>query len=104
MQMDLYVTREVGRSAEAVFDYLSDASNNPDWQEGMRRCDWTTPPPVTIGSAAGFLPGSIGGTRFEVTDYQPGRRMTVSTIESTFPITVEPSMHPLGEERCRWRL
>lgn len=100
------VTSEVAidRPADEVFTFLADAENNPTWQQGMQRCKWTTTPPIREGSIyeqeARMLGKTITST-FEVTDLQPGRRITVRTIESTFPIEVTRSVEPTSETTCR---
>lgn len=102
--MDLYATREIGRPAREVFEFVSDSSNNPRWQKGQRSCVWTTPPPHGLGSVyeqeARFL-GRTVSTRFKVVDYDPGRSITIESIESSFPIRVRRSVEPLGPERSR---
>ena len=69
----------------------------------MERCAWVTDPPLREGSIyeqeARFLGKPITST-FEVVDLQPGRSMTIRTIESTFPIEVTRSVEPRGEGRC----
>lgn len=46
------VTSEVtiDRPADEVFAFLADAENNPKWQQGMERCQWTSTPPIREGS------------------------------------------------------
>ena len=102
--MDLYATREIRRPAKAVFDFVSDSSNNPTWQKGQRSCVWTTPAPHCLGSIyeqeARFL-GRTVSTRFKVVEYDPGRSITIESIESSFPIRVRRSVEPLGPDRSR---
>ena len=102
--MELFATREISRPAGEVFDFLADASNNPRWQKGMRSCRWVSPPPIAIGSVyeqeASFLGRAIR-SRFEVVDLEPGRTITMKTVESTFPITVTRSVQYLGSDECR---
>lgn len=38
---------------------------------------------------------------FEVTEYQPGRAVTIHSEEGTFPITVRRSVSPTGPGACR---
>ncbi len=102
--MELFASREIARPAEEVFSFVADAANNPRWQKGMRRCEWTSPPPIAVGSVYEQEASLLGRrivSRFEVTDYEPGRSITITTIESTFPITVRRSVEPLGPGRCR---
>lgn len=101
----LEVTSDVAiaRPAEEVFAFLADAENNPRWQRGMRSCRWTSDGPIDVGSTyeqrAAFLGRPIDST-FEVTAFAPGRSITITTIESTFPITVTRSVEPRGERAC----
>jgi uncharacterized membrane protein len=99
------VTSEVmiHRPADEVFTFLADAENNPTWQRGMQRCQWTSTPPIREGSTyeqeARMLGKPVTST-FEVVDLEPGRRITIRTIESSFPIEVTRSVEPVGEDRC----
>ena len=95
---------EVHRPAAEVFGFVADAENNPRWQQGMRSCRWTTPPPIGVGSVyeqhASFLGREITST-FEVVRFEPHRLITIRTIASTFPIEVTRSVTALDAERCR---
>lgn len=99
------VTTEVtiDRPADEVFAFLADAANNPTWQQGMQRCTWTTPPPIREGSVyeqEATMMGKAITSTFEVIDFEPGRRITIRTIESTFPIEVTRAVQPTGEGTC----
>jgi hypothetical protein len=102
--MRLHARREIGRAAAEVAGFFFDASNNPRWQTGMKRCKWETPPPIGVGSRyvqeASFLGRRIV-SRFRVTEYTPRRSITIQTTESTFPITVTRTVEPIGDSRCR---
>jgi uncharacterized membrane protein len=102
--MNLFATREIERSADEVFAFFSDASNNPQWQTGQRSCVWTTPPPIGVGSTydqeARFL-GRTVLSRFEVVEHDPGRVITIRSIQGSFPIEVRRSVEPLDPARCR---
>lgn len=102
--MKLQARRQIDRPGEEVFAFVSDASNNPRWQKGQRSCVWTSPPPTGVGSTyeqeARFL-GRTVTSRFEVTEYEPGRSITIRSTEGSFPITVRRSVEPLGDGRSR---
>lgn len=102
--MRLGAQRDIDRPANEVFAFVSDASNNPRWQTGQRSCVWTSPPPVGVGSTyeqeARFL-GRTVTSRFEVTEYEPGRSITIRSTEGSFPITVRRTVEPLGDTRSR---
>lgn len=97
-------TRIVSRPAGEVFEFFSDAANNPKWQKGMVSCDWTSPPPIGVGSTyrqrARFMGRDIVSV-FAVTAYEPGRTIEINTIESTFPIRVVRTVDPIDEGTCR---
>lgn len=102
--MEVASNLEIDRPADEVFAYIVDAENNPTWQRGMRSCRWVTEPPIEKGSVyeqeAVFLGKTITST-FVVVDLQPGRSITIQTVESTFPIRVTRSVEPMDDGRSR---
>lgn len=102
--MELAATRVIERPAAEVFDFFADAANNPDWQKGMVSCEWTSPSPITVGSMyrqeARFM-GRPVRTTFEVTQFEPGRSITIESRESTFPISVTRRVEHVAEGRCQ---
>jgi uncharacterized membrane protein len=102
--MEMRPTRTINRPADEVFEFLADAANNPLWQNGMRSCTWTSDPPIGVGSTyeqhARFMGGNVRST-FVVTVYEPGRRIAIESVESTFPIEVDRAVVPAGTDSCR---
>jgi uncharacterized membrane protein len=102
--MKMTASREIARPADEVFEFFSDASNNPKWQKGMVSCEWTSEPPIGEGSTfeqhARFMGRSIRST-FVVTAFDPGQRIVIETVESTFPIRVERRVEPAETDACR---
>lgn len=102
--MELSATRDIARSADLVFDFFADASNNPRWQRGMDSCVWTSEPPIGVGSTyeqrARFM-GRTVVTSFIVTAFEPGRHIALKSLVSTFPIQVERTVQPSGPDSCR---
>lgn len=78
-----------------VFDYVSDMSNNPHWQSGMKSCVWTSEPPLRIGSTfeqhAEFL-GRDMFSSFEVTAFEPNALIRASSTSGPMPIEVSRSV------------
>lgn len=96
---------DLGRPAAEVFAYLDEVENNTAWLRGMRSCTWTTPPPRGVGSrydqVAAFMGKEIR-TSFEVTAHEPGRVVTITSLEgSSFPLTVTRLVEPTGPGSCR---
>jgi hypothetical protein len=90
--------------AADAFAVVSDFSRNPEWQQGMVACRWTSEGGLALGATyeqeARFL-GKAILTTFEVTELDPGRSVSIASVVSTFPIRVTRSVQPLGEGRCR---
>jgi len=102
--MEMGATRHINQPADEVFEFFADAANNPLWQNGMRSCTWTSESPISVGSTyeqhARFMGGNVRST-FVVTVYEPGRRITIKSVESTFPIEVDRVVVPTDPESCR---
>jgi carbon monoxide dehydrogenase subunit G len=102
--MELKGTIEVERPAEEAFAFIANFENNPQWQGGMKACRWTSEGPIGVGSTyvqeARFLGRRIE-TCFRVTEYEPGRKISIESTKSTFPIQVTRSVEPIDAGRCR---
>jgi uncharacterized membrane protein len=98
--IEVRVTQTIDRPAGEVFAYLADMANNPRWQRGMRRCQWTSEPPLRLGSTydqeASFLGRTITSS-FEVTELEPGRRIRIQTTGGSMPIDVTRHVEPDGD-------
>lgn len=104
MGLDFTHTIEINRPAADVFTFVADFENNPRWQGGMRSCAWTSEQHAAVGATyvqhAQFLGRRID-THFRVTELEPGRRISIESTVSTFPIQVTRSVEPLGVDSCR---
>lgn len=101
--MRLTAAQTIARPADEVFAFLADAGNNPRWQQGMRSCEWTSPPPIGTGSTyrqqATFL-GRPVVTEFVVVDHDPGRSITLQSTSGPFPIRVTRAVTPIDDRSC----
>lgn len=102
--MQLSASQTIDRPADEVFAFVSDATNNPRWQQGMQSCAWTSPPPIGVGSTyrqeAKFL-GRPVVTEFEVVEHEPGRSITIHSTSGPFPIRVRRSVTPIDAASSR---
>ena len=91
---------DVRRPSEEVFAFLADMANNPRWQNGMRSCEWTSEPPLRLGSTydqvASFLGKEIRSS-FEVTEFEPGRRIRIRSTGGSMPIDVTRTVEPADD-------
>ena len=96
----------IERQSDEVFALLSDFSRNPEWQNGMQSCEWTSEPPLRVGSTydqrAGFLGKEILSS-FQVVEYEEGRRVKATTVSGSFPITFTRWVEPTGDRSTRVR-
>ncbi len=101
---DITTTAEIERPATVVFDFVADMANNPQWQQGQQRCEWTSEPPHGIGSTydqeARFLGKTITSS-FEVTEFESGRLIRIVSTAGTMPIDVTRTVEVLGDQRCQ---
>ena len=97
-------TAEVSCTAADAFAYVSNFENNPEWQQGMQSCTWTSPQPHGVGSTydqvARFLGKDIVSS-FRVVEHQPPQRVKITSTSGPFPITETRIVTPLGDRRCR---
>lgn len=101
------VELEIARPVNVVWEYMENAEHNPEWLSNMRFARWTTSPPIAVGSRYDQMARFLGRdvhTSFEVTELQPGRSVTISSLPgSSFPIRITREVEPLGTERTRVR-
>ncbi len=94
------IRQPIGRPADEVFEFLADSTNNPTWQKGMTSCRWQGDGPIGLGSRYEQVAGFMGKTitsLFEVTAFEPGRSISIKTIESSFPIAVTRSVEETAQ-------
>lgn len=101
------VELDINQPCAVVWEYMENAEHNPEWLENMQTAQWTTEPPIRVGSryeqVARFL-GKEVRTNFEVTKLDAGRRITISSLPgSSFPITITRTVEPIDDHRCRVR-
>ncbi len=91
---------DVDRQASDAFAFIADMSNNPRWQKGMKSCEWTSEPPLKLGSTydqeAGFLGRTIRSS-FEVIEFEPSRRIRIKTTGGSMPIDVTREVEARGD-------
>jgi len=94
---------EIGVPAAELFDYVADFSNNPDWQSGIQSTEWTSPPPIGVGSTyRQQIEYRDITTTYAVTAFEPGRSITSESQEgATIPTSVTRTVEPLGESHSR---
>lgn len=102
--IEVTATADVAVPAADLFAFVADMPNNPRWQRGQESCEWTSPPPVGVGSTydqrARFLGREIVSS-FEVVAFEPGRLIRIRTVGGGMPMDITREVEPLGDGRSR---
>ena len=89
MAVDVTTEIVIQRPRQLVADYSENPENAPAWYTNIKEIEWKTSPPLSLGSKIAFVADFLGrrlAYTYEVIDYQPGRRLVMSTKEGPFPM------------------
>jgi carbon monoxide dehydrogenase subunit G len=81
---------EIARTPEDVYSYLTDVSNLPDWQAGVKSA---TLRDGRIEESRSLL-GRALNTRLEVVEQEEPRLFTLRALDSPVPFTVRHEVEP----------
>lgn len=98
--MEMRSDVEIDRPVDEVFALLADMSRNPEWQQGMVSCTWTSEPPIAVGSTYDQVASFMGKeilTSFAVTEYEAPHRIRIESVVSTFPLDITRTVEPRGD-------
>jgi len=87
--VDVTTTIEIDLSRADVARYASDPTNATAWYKNIKLVEWKTHKPLAIGSAAAFEAEFLGRRlvyTYEVTEFEPGRRLVMRTADGPFPM------------------
>lgn len=88
---------DVPRPPAESFAFLDDASRTPSWMGMCTKLEQTSPAPKRVGSTMHYAhnQGSNGGSMDGVvTEYEPGRRLTMKFTDKMFEVVVALSVEP----------
>jgi uncharacterized membrane protein len=78
----------ISRPLDEVFEFVADARNRPRWDESVDSEELTSPEPIGAGSTIRTRMRSMGREyqyTWEISEYDPPRRMTVESTSGPFP-------------------
>jgi uncharacterized protein YndB with AHSA1/START domain len=97
---------DIGRPVEAVFDYVADQSNEPQYNSHMVRAEKVTMGRVGVGTQFRSAVASMGRTAemlIECTGYDRPRRLASTTSMQQAEISYTLTFEPVGPgTRMRW--
>jgi uncharacterized membrane protein len=93
-------SQAIDASADAVFAFVADLDNLPTWQPGVVSASQTSSGPVGVGATARVLRDLMGQrvtVDLEVTDFDPGRRLGLSSAAGGLSISAAMDLEPRNE-------
>ena len=94
---EVAATAEIGAAPEAVFEYVADPANLPNWQTGIVSAERTTPDPVGVGSRAHVVRQLMGqrlAVDLEIVEFEPGRRLSLASTVSGIAVQATLDLQP----------
>lgn len=89
MAIDVATEIVIDLPREQVAGFAADPSHAPDWYENIESVEWTTPPPMQVGSRMDFVTHFLGrrlAYTYEVVELVPGERLVMRTPQGPFPV------------------
>jgi carbon monoxide dehydrogenase subunit G len=88
----------IARTPTEVFDYLTDVSNLPRWQSGVRGAELEgEPAPGTKLRESRHMLGRELRTTLEIEEYERPRLFSLRALDSPVPFSVRHVLEPDGE-------
>jgi len=87
--VDVITAIDIDRPRHAVAAFATDPDRAPAWYANIDRVAWQTERPLNIGTRLAFVARFLGRTlsyTYEVTDFVPGERLVMATVEGMFPM------------------
>lgn len=100
MAVDVQVDTVIDRPVAEVAAYAGDPTHAPEWYANIRSVQWRTDPPVAVGSRMDFVARFLGRTiayTYEVVEWEPGRRLVMSTAQGPFPMRTTYEWQAAGD-------
>ena len=89
MTVDVRTEIEIDRPRDEVAAFAVDPDNAPRWYTNIKRVEWKTAKPLTVGSQIEFGAEFLGRKlvyTYEVKEHVPGERFVMATAEGPFPM------------------
>jgi uncharacterized protein YndB with AHSA1/START domain len=107
VKVDIATEIVIAHPAAEVAAFAGDPSNAPRWYRNIKSVEWTTPPPIRVGSKLDFVAQFLGrrlAYTYEVTDLVPGERLVMRTAQGPFPMETTYTWEPAGDGKTRMTL
>ena len=105
--VDILTSIDIARPRHVVAAFAADPDKAPVWYVNIRSAEWKTPPPLRVGSLVTFTAAFLGRDlryTYEITEYEPGTRLVMSTREGPFPMQTTYEWETANGDGTRMRL
>lgn len=90
MNVDITVRTLISRPVAVVAEYAADPVNAPEWYANIKAVTPHAPgTPLGVGARMDFVAHFLGrrlSYTYEITEYDPGRRLVMRTSDGPFPM------------------
>ncbi|WP_287903664.1 SRPBCC family protein [Arthrobacter sp.] len=101
MNVDITVRTLISRPVAVVAEYAADPLNAPKWYANIKAVTLHTPEtPLAVGAQMDFVAHFLGrrlSYTYEITEYDPGRRLVMRTSDGPFPMCTTYSWSAEGD-------
>ncbi|AXE23969.1 ATPase [Streptomyces globosus] len=100
MKVDVRTETVIAVPCERVAAYAADPAHAPEWYVNISSVEWQTPPPMGVGSRMAFVARFLGrrlAYTYEISAYEPGRRLVMRTSQGPFPMETTYEWEPYGQ-------
>lgn len=105
--VDVLTEVVIDRPCAEVAGFAGDPGNAPQWYANIKSVRWETPPPLQPGSRVAFVAQFLGrriAYTYQVIEFEPDRKLVMSTAEGPFPMETTYTWEPAGTHSTRMRL
>lgn len=105
--VDVVTETAINRPTGEVAAFAGDPSNAPKWYVNIKSAVWETDPAVRVGARIAFVAHFLGRKltyTYEITEYEPDRRLVMRTAQGPFPMETTYTWSPIDASSTRMTL
>ena len=105
--VDVITSLEFNVPINDLASYAGDPSNAPKWYVNIDSAEWQTEPLVEVGSRIAFRARFMGkdlAYTYEISEYEPGKKLVMSTKEGPFPMETTYTWEAIDENTTKMYL
>ena len=107
MSVDVVTETVIDRPRTEVAAFTTDPENAPRWYANIKSVEWSTDPPLRLGSRIAFVAEFLGrrlAYTYEIVEYVPDERVVMRTAEGPLPMETTYTWASSGQGSTRMTL